>query len=448
MRPLIRSYANMKLRGPLLVTRRSKSVISSLRGKSWPLLGATALSTRLFGFRPGRDRLRQVPAPKVTTLAGGCRYIRAPTFEIEVSQVVKSADLRPIWSRPLFNLNLRAWRRLESKYGKPTDRRLRTRILIQGALVSAIEKLQEVEYGDKIAGLPLEGPVFVLGHWRSGTTLLHEILALDSRLVAPTTYQCFNPHSFLLSVDGLVHRDVPIVRPSGDRLVSSASPQEEEFALLCRGATSPYESVIFPSALARIGSLSDFREYSESDQKIWEDVFVSFLKGISYRAKGRRLLLKSPSNTFRLPTLSRLFPDAAFVQIVREPTAVVLSAVETWTRMWARYALSPEPTTAALEELVIDAYLAMDAKVTESIGSLAHHRALTIRYEELVGSPYETVEHIYGALNLGKGELSKTRIDELLKSGPPLRGARQPTPAQIAAVRKRCEEIYTRYNYG
>jgi hypothetical protein len=145
--------------------------------------------------------------------------------------------------------------------------------------------------------------------------------------------------------------------------------------------------------------------------------------------------------------LSRLFPDAAFVQIVREPTAVVLSAVETWPKMWARYALSAEPATATLEELVIDAYLAMDAKATESISSLAHHRAITIRYEELVGSPYETVEHIYTALNLGKGELSKRRIDQLLKSAPPLRDARQPTPAQIAEVRKRCEEIYTRYNY-
>jgi omega-hydroxy-beta-dihydromenaquinone-9 sulfotransferase len=361
--------------------------------------------------------------------------------------VVKSTDLRPIWSRPLFNLNLPAWRRLESKYGKPIDRRLRARILIQGALVSAIEKLQEQVYGDKIAALHLEGPVFVLGHWRSGTTLLHELLALDEYLVAPTTYQCFNPHSFLLSFDGLVHRGVPIVRPSGDRLVSSTSPQEEEFALLCRGATSPYEGVIFPSALAHVGSLSDPREYAESDQRIWEDVFISFLKGISYRAKGRRLLLKSPSNTFRIATLSRLFPDAAFVQIVREPTAVVLSAVETWAKMWARYALSAEPASATLKEFVIDAYLAMDAKVTETLSSLASHRTITIRYEELVGSPYETVEHIYRALNLGKVKSSKARIDQLLKSGPPLR-VRQPTPAQIAAVRERCSEIYTKYNYA
>jgi hypothetical protein len=133
---------------------------------------------------------------------------------------------------------------------------------------------------------------------------------------------------------------------------------------------------------------------------------------------------------------------------VREPAAVVLSAVETWQKMWARYALSAEPATTTLEDLVIDAYLTMDAKVAQSIQSLADHRTITIRYEELVLRPYETVEHIYGALNLGKADPLEARIDELLKSRPPLRGARQPTPAQVAAVRKRCEEIYTKYNYG
>lgn len=125
--------------------------------------------------------------------------------------------------------------------------------------------------------------------------------------------------------------------------------------------------------------------------------------------------------------------------IVREPTAVVLSAVATWQKMWARYALSAEPATATIENLVIDAYLAMYAKVAESIHSLAHHRAITIRYEELVVSPYETIEHTYGALNLGKADLIKARIGEFLRSRPPLRGAGQPTPPQVAAVRKRCE---------
>ena len=110
--------------------------------------------------------------------------------------------------------------------------------------------------------------------------------------------------------------------------------------------------------------------------------------------------------------------------------------------MWARYALGVEPASATLEDLVIDAYLMMETKVTESIRSFSHHHVITIRYEELVVSPYERVEPIHGTLNLGNPKLLKTQIDQFFKSKPPLRSARQPTPTQIAAVRKCCEEIY------
>src|SRR5436190_740609 len=37
-------------------------------------------------------------------------------------------------------------------------------------------------YGDRIARTPIrEHPVFVVGHWRTGTTLLHELMTLDDR---------------------------------------------------------------------------------------------------------------------------------------------------------------------------------------------------------------------------------------------------------------------------
>jgi hypothetical protein len=42
-------------------------------------------------------------------------------------------------------------------------------------------------------------PLFVLGHWRTGTTLLHELLALDTRHTCPTTYECFAPSHFLIT---------------------------------------------------------------------------------------------------------------------------------------------------------------------------------------------------------------------------------------------------------
>jgi len=93
------------------------------------------------------------------------------------------------------------------------------------------------------------------GSWRSGTTLLHELLAMDDQFGAPTTYACFNPHQFLLTRHRLPAA-TPIVRPAGDMTILPSSPQEEEFALFCMSATSPYEAFMFPSGTSRSPRLS------------------------------------------------------------------------------------------------------------------------------------------------------------------------------------------------
>ena len=65
---------------------------------------------------------------------------------------------------------------------------------------SALRAVQGVLYRQALARVRLSGdPVFIIGHWRTGTTLLHELLALDPRLRAPTNYECLVPNHFLLT---------------------------------------------------------------------------------------------------------------------------------------------------------------------------------------------------------------------------------------------------------
>ncbi len=60
--------------------------------------------------------------------------------------------------------------------------------------------LQVALFGRKIHRTKLEqDPIFVIGHWRSGTTLLHELLVRDLRHTYPDTYACFAPNHFLVS---------------------------------------------------------------------------------------------------------------------------------------------------------------------------------------------------------------------------------------------------------
>src|SRR5262245_16538849 len=98
---------------------------------------------------------------------------------------------------------------------------------------TALRWLQGLRYGRRIARtVVVEHPVFIIGHWRTGTTLLHELLILDERHNFPTTYQCLEPNHFLLT-EGLVRRYLGFLSPSR-RVVDNMPagwerPQEDEF---------------------------------------------------------------------------------------------------------------------------------------------------------------------------------------------------------------------------
>src|SRR5947209_5272917 len=59
---------------------------------------------------------------------------------------------------------------------------------------------QEAVYGRRVRRAPLgPPPLFIIGHWRTGTTYLHELLAQDPRHAYPTTYESLDPSDFLLT---------------------------------------------------------------------------------------------------------------------------------------------------------------------------------------------------------------------------------------------------------
>ena len=56
-------------------------------------------------------------------------------------------------------------------------------------------------------------PLVVVGHWRCGTTHLHELLNLDRRHAGPTGCEVMAPHCFL-TFSWFIRRVVPLFHPS------------------------------------------------------------------------------------------------------------------------------------------------------------------------------------------------------------------------------------------
>jgi omega-hydroxy-beta-dihydromenaquinone-9 sulfotransferase len=305
------------------------------------------------------------------------------------------------WSRPVFNLNLQAWRRMRARHPDPIGRALEMRFYLAGSVLSALATLQERIYQPSLGGIDLHAPIFIVGHWRSGTTLLHELLALDSVFAVPTTYACFNPQHFLLSRHRAPAR-AEAARPADDMVISPFSPQEDDFALLCLGAATPYETFMFPSALRDVELLSD-PERMEGDARLkWDKALTWTFRATAYACGAeRRILSKSPPHSFRIERLRALFPGAAFVRMVREPCAVFASTMRMWETMWQRYALTAPLGGDLLAERVLETGRALERKLETGLRSLSPERTATIRYEDLIADPEKTIAHLYERLALG-----------------------------------------------
>src|SRR4051794_15514810 len=228
-------------------------------------------------------------------------------------------------------------------------------VTIVSALHTLLRLLQDALYGGRVRRTAIrEAPLFVVGHWRTGTTLLHELLVLDERHTYPNTYQCLEPNHFLLT-GRLLPRWLWFLMPSHRPMDNMAAgwdrPQEDEFALCMMGQPSPYLTIAFPNRPPQDQEALDLDGLSPRALASWKRAFLGFVREVTYR-KPRRLVLKSPTHSCRIRHLLSLFPDARFVHIVRDPYVVFPSTVNLWKSLYRTHGLQ-KPTFAGLEDHVL-----------------------------------------------------------------------------------------------
>lgn len=259
-------------------------------------------------------------------------------------------------------------------------------------------------------------PVFIIGHWRSGTTLLHELFAMDKELSYPDTYQCFTPDTFLLfrgvfkKLAGLL---LPKTRPMDSMPMGVSRPQEDENVLCFWGAPSPYCGIAFPKQLIEYGRYLRISNLPEDQKNRWKDVFVMFLKKLTLLTD-KRIVLKSPTHSFRIALLSSMFPDARFIYIKRDPYTVYKSTQNMWMTMLTQQGLQTVDPVI-VEEYVKNTYVALCDAVEEDKPKVADNRFCEIFYEDLIAKPVETVEKIYAEIDLPGFESVRSDIEQFAK---------------------------------
>jgi omega-hydroxy-beta-dihydromenaquinone-9 sulfotransferase len=271
---------------------------------------------------------------------------------------------------------------------------------------TGLAAFQSYRHGPSVSRTQLQGdPVFIIGHWRTGTTLLHELFALDRQFRCPTTYECFSPCHFVVT-EPLMRWSkflLPGSRPTDNMQMGWNRPQEDEFALCNLGIPSPYATMAFPNHPPQYPEYLDLEGLSELDLRRWKQALLLFLKQLTYKRPGR-LVLKSPTHTCRLPVLLKMFPKACFINMVRNPYVVFQSTVRLWKSLYAWQGYQ-KPTYEGLEERVFRTFSHMHERLEATRRLVDPARFVDFRYEDLVRDPVCQVRGIYERLNLGPFDL-------------------------------------------
>jgi hypothetical protein len=315
-------------------------------------------------------------------------------------------------------------------------------------LTSLLGSIQRIFYGARIARTQLEpGPLFVVGHWRSGTTLVHELLARDPRHTFPNVYECILPSHFVLSEGWLkcfVKWLAPDERPMDAMAIGVDSPQEDEFALCNLGLRSPYCWIAFPNGVydQEWETLQDLRP---ADRDLWKSTLWTFLQGVTTQRPGR-LVLKNPLHSFRIPVLRELFPDARFLHVVRHPAAVLRSTLRLWPAMQRCHGYQ----TAChdqLEEHVLATGERMFRALLAARESVPTNRLCEVRYEDIIAHPETTLRRIYDSLELGDFDPALPGVHKYLEEVRGHQTRTKVSPDDLGVVRKRWAFYYEHYGY-
>ena len=312
-----------------------------------------------------------------------------------------------------------AWRRIASEIDPNRSiASLKTRLQYSAASAtnSLLARMQSVAHAEALDKAKVLPPVFLLGFWRSGTTFLHELFCCDTRFGFPSTYACMNSAHFLLTEQGFHKRrgKQEAYRPMDNMQYSWTSPQEDEFALLCMGAPSPYEALLVPSLMSDPRLLLDLRCRPAEDQDRWKRTIQSFLRELTVQQR-KPMALKSPTHGFRFPFLPSLFPGSRFVIIERNPYEVFASNLKLWRTLLDMYSLE-SASSVQIENFVLAAYLIHEDAIAEGIRNTAAENIARLRYEDLIADPLHEMKRIYSELKLPGFEDAQPALQQYITS--------------------------------
>ncbi len=270
----------------------------------------------------------------------------------------------------------------------------------------------------KLAQKPLEmDPFFIIGHWRCGTTFVHNVFACDKHFGYNTTYQTVFPNLMLFGqpfFKKCLSMNMPHSRPTDNLELDVDLPQEEEFALSNMMPYSYYNFWYLPKhTMEYCERFLLFNTITEEERQVFKDTFLKLIKISLWNTKGVQFLSKNPPHTGRIGTLLEMFPNAKFLYLKRNPYTVFESTRSFFTNTIQPLMLQ-DITNEEIEANVIEIFKRLYYKYEEDKHLIPEKNLLEIKFEDFEADAFALTEDIYKRLDLPGFDQAKADIKKYL----------------------------------
>ncbi|MCF8218033.1 MAG: sulfotransferase [Bacteroidales bacterium] len=257
---------------------------------------------------------------------------------------------------------------------------------------------------------PEKEPVFIIGHWRSGTTYTHDLLSQDPHFIYQNRYQNFFSDNFLTTekfFKPVLSEFIDLISPlkqweSGfSKSMELDFPSESDTALIAEISEFTYHwAHLFPKSYEKYFSKYLFLEdITDKELEEWKYAMRTMLNKVYLKHKKGRLLIKNPGDTARIKYLLDIYPSAKFIFIHRNPYDVFYSNLKLWSYVVQTVSLQ-QISEKEKKDIVLNVYKKLHLKYLEQKSLLNDDQLVEISYNSIVDYPLETLENIYTKLNL------------------------------------------------
>lgn len=250
-------------------------------------------------------------------------------------------------------------------------------------------------------------PVYIVGHWRTGTTFLQNLLTRDPQ------FAWFDPVR-TVSFSNCILLKKPLeafmtklqllkgARPMDNLEYTLDLPMEEVFAQATISTQAIAHMLVFPDGGKGVKYIETafIDEQPEKKQQEWRKAYDYILKKVTYLYKGKQLLLKSPENTCRIGMLKKCYPGSKFINIYRDPYVTIMSTANMFKKEMALFCLNEKPSDEFIEDTIIDLFERIYRKTFNELYAMPESDYIDICYEDFCKAPREYLKQIYEQLGI------------------------------------------------